>query len=83
MKKHRRTDRVVDLANGPAKLTEAFDITDALNGHDLTAGRKLFIVESSEPQTFKIKSTGRVGIVFGKEKLWRFFIKGNPFVSRQ
>ena len=83
MKKYRRTDRVVDLANGPAKLTQAFDITGALDGHDLTAGRKLFIVENNEPQSFEIKSTGRIGIVFGKEKPWRFYIKGNQFVSKR
>jgi len=83
MKKYRGTDQVVDLANGPAKLTQAFDITGALNGHDLTAGRKLFIVENNQPEAFEIKSTGRIGIVFGKEKPWRFYIKGNPFVSNR
>ena len=83
MKKHRRTDRVVDLANGPAKLTQAFDITHALNGHDLTAGQKVFIVENREPQALEIKSTGRIGIVFGKEKPWRFYIRDNPFVSNR
>ena len=83
MKKYRRTDRVVNLANGPAKLTQALDIKGTLNGHDLTAGRKLFIVENNEPQAFEINSSGRIGIVFGKEKPWRFYIKGNPFVSKR
>ena len=82
MKKYRRADRVIDLANGPAKLTQAFDITAALNGHDLTAGRKLSIAVNNEPQAFEINSTSRTGIVSAKEKMWRFYIKGNPFVSK-
>ncbi len=83
MMKHRKTDRTLDLANGPGKLTQAFAITSSLNGHDLTTGRGLFIVEDSEPQTFEVNSTGRIGIMSGKKKMWRFFVKDDPFVSRQ
>jgi DNA-3-methyladenine glycosylase len=83
MKKHRRMGRIEDLANGPAKLTQAFAITSALNGHDLTTGRRLFIVKDNTHQAFEIESTSRIGVVSGKEKPWRFFIKGNAFVSKQ
>lgn len=82
MTKHRKTDRLVELTNGPAKLTQALAITRNLNGHDLTSGQGLFIVED-EPRTPEIKSTRRIGIVSGREKLWRFFMKENPFVSRK
>lgn len=37
-----------NLANGPGKLCQALDIDRALNGHDLTASRELWI-EAGEP----------------------------------
>lgn len=83
MKKERRTERIRDLANGPAKLTQAFAVTKALNGHDLTLGRKLFIVDNVNREPFETASTSRIGITVGLDKPWRFFIKGSEFVSQQ
>ena len=82
MKKERRTERIKDLANGPAKLTRAFAVTRALNGHDLTLGAELFIAENDKPEPLEIVSTRRIGIRVGLDRPWRFLIKGNPFVSR-
>lgn len=82
MKKERRTERIKDLANGPAKLTRAFVVTKALNGHDLTLGTKLFIAEANNPEPLEIVSTRRIGIRVGLDRPWRFLVKGNPFVSR-
>jgi DNA-3-methyladenine glycosylase len=82
MKKRRRTEYVKDLSNGPAKLTQAFAVTKALNGHDLTLGRRLYITEPSHPELFSISASARIGITAGAEKLWRFFIRGNSFVSK-
>lgn len=83
MKRLRGTQQVKDLANGPGKLTQAFAVTKALNGHDLTLGRKLFIVENDHCEPFDIASGTRIGVTNGAEKPWRFFIKDNPFVSKQ
>jgi DNA-3-methyladenine glycosylase len=82
MKKRRRTEHVKDLSNGPAKLTQAFAVTKALNGHDLTLGRKLYITEPSHPDQFSISAGTRIGVRADAEKLWRFSIRGNPFVSK-
>jgi len=82
MKKERRTERIKDLANGPAKLTRAFAVTRALNGHDLTLGTELFMAETDNPEPPQIVSTRRIGIRVGLDRPWRFLIKGNPFVSR-
>lgn len=82
MKKERRTERIKDLANGPAKLTRAFAVTRALNGHDLTLGTELFMAETANSEPLEIVSTRRIGIRVGLDRPWRFFIKGNPFVSR-
>jgi len=83
MRKKRGTDRIRDLTNGPAKLTEAFAVTRTLNGHDLTAAGRLFIAENDKPEPFRIESTSRIGIRAGLDKPWRFFIKGNSFVSKK
>lgn len=83
MMSRRRTRHVKDLTNGPAKLTQAFDVTKALNGHDLTLGEKLCITDLLHPEPCSIVTETRIGIKAGAEKPWRFFIKDNPFVSRQ
>lgn len=83
MKKRRRTDQLRGLANGPAKLTQAFAVSRSLNGHDLTLGKKLFIVKGDSVEPLDIASTSRIGIRVGLEKPWRFFIRENPFVSKQ
>jgi len=72
------------LTNGPGKLTQGMQITRKLNGIDLTDRKSdLYVrrdVESrSEPE---IVSTQRVGIKRGKDKKWRFYVKGNAFVSK-
>jgi DNA-3-methyladenine glycosylase len=82
MKKKRSTEQIKDLTNGPAKLTQAFAVTRALNGHDLTLGTKLFITETDNPEPPEIVSRRRIGIRAGLDRPWRFLIKGNPFVSR-
>jgi DNA-3-methyladenine glycosylase len=82
MKKRRGTEHVKDLSNGPAKLTQAFAVTKALNGHDLTSGEKLFVAEPCNPEPFNISAGTRIGIRAGGEKPWRFFVSDNPFVSK-
>jgi len=83
MKKIRGTERIEDLTNGPARLTQTFGVTNRLNGHDLTTGRRLFIVEDADPGKFEIASSSRIGISVATDRLWRFFISGSRFVSKQ
>lgn len=71
-----------NLTNGPGKLTQALSITKALNGKDL-CGCKLYVTEG-ENETFSIVSAKRIGIDYAEEAKdypWRFYIKGNNFVS--
>jgi DNA-3-methyladenine glycosylase len=72
---------LVQLTNGPAKLCQAFGIGRAENGIDLCSNI-LWIAEDPEHMPFKVRRTTRVGIREGREKLWRFFVDQNPFVSR-
>jgi len=80
MKKRRKTNEIKNLTNGPGKLTNAFMINKDQNGLDLTKSN-LFLENSNEK--FEIVKAKRIGISKGKEKLLRFYIKDNEFVSRK
>ena len=71
----------VPRANGPGKLAKYLRIGRAFNEHDLTSGKKLFIADDGFVPG-KTGRSGRVGISGAREKLLRFFIKGNPHVSK-
>ena len=82
MKRRRMTEHIKDLSSGPAKLTQAFAVTKALNGHDLISGKKLYIAEPSHPEPLKVRIGTRIGIRAGGKKPWRFFVKDSPYVSK-
>lgn len=81
MKKFRQTKDIYNLTNGPAKFCQAFKIDKSLNGASLL-GDEIFIIESNDNLNFKIGRSSRIGIKSGLDKKWRFFIIGNPFVSK-
>jgi DNA-3-methyladenine glycosylase len=83
MKKNRRTSNVLNLTDGPGKLTEAMNITGKQNGLDLTRSKRLFICKPEEKEKFEVVSTKRIGIRVGVNKPWRFYIEDNRFVSRK
>jgi DNA-3-methyladenine glycosylase len=80
MKKRRGKQKLQDLASGPGKLCQALDIDRRLNGADLC--NDLIYVEDRGEVAKTIARSSRIGISEGKEKKWRFFIKGNEFISR-
>jgi len=82
MKKNRGVAKLRDLTSGPGKLTQAMNIDGRFNGWDLTKGELLCVAEAPRTENFEIVATHRIGIKRGLEKKWRFYIKGNPFVSR-
>jgi DNA-3-methyladenine glycosylase len=71
-----------NLTNGPGKLTKALGIDRALNEVDMTKPSPLFVADSDETQ-FEIARSARVGISRGTDLLWRFHIRGNPYVSKR
>jgi DNA-3-methyladenine glycosylase len=72
----------INLTNGPAKFCQAFGIARQENGLDLLDSE--ISITDSEPIPSKlITRSSRIGIQRGVEKKWRFFIKGNPWVSRK
>lgn len=70
-----------NLTNGPAKFCQAFAIGRKDNGADLL-GDEIYIVRGEKIPIQKIGRSGRIGIRNGVEKRWRFFVKGNAWVSK-
>jgi DNA-3-methyladenine glycosylase len=67
--------------NGPGKLTIAMRITRAHNGADVTRG-EFTVREDLKAEPFETAVSGRVGIRHNADWQMRFFIAGNPHVSR-
>lgn len=69
---------------GPGLLCRALDIDRKRNGQDLL-GDDLFIAAPAESKLFTIVKRPRIGVDYAKhwaKRHLRFYIKGNPFVSR-
>jgi len=79
MKKRRGTDDVKNLCSGPGKLCQAFGISKAENNSEVNKTIKIY----DNPIKVKMVKTGRIGIKEEKPLLWRFYIKGNEWVSRK
>lgn len=71
-----------DLTNGPAKLCQAFGLTLEDNGVDLLTSRELSIIDDGVAPPSAPGVSTRVGISLAQERMWRFFIDGDPYVSR-
>jgi DNA-3-methyladenine glycosylase len=69
------------LTNGPAKLCQALQIDKQWNGHDLRLAPLKLIIRDALPQAQVIQST-RIGISHAKDVPWRFYLKGNNYVSK-
>jgi len=72
------------LTNGPGKLAQALALTRlSHNGMDVTdAGGELQIWPNNYPP-FEMVTTTRIGITQGADLPWRYYMRGNPFVSRR
>ena len=73
MQENRGNTSLKNLANGPAKLTQALAITKEHYGIDITKNSKLYISEGIKPK--KIIASPRIGIKEATDKLWNFKIK--------
>lgn len=71
----------VTLTNGPAKLCQALALQREQNGTDLLHG-EIYVLDAPRLSSSKIGRSARIGIVNGKEKKWRFFLKESRWVSR-
>lgn len=70
--------------NGPARLCRELQITKELNEIDLTLkNSELWIEDGMEIPKSKIHTTTRIGIKQAADYPWRFYVKGNSFVSKK
>ena len=71
-----------NLTSGPGRLAEAFGITrERDNGKDLTSADSDLFIADDGYRVKKVLATPRIGITKAAERLWRYVIAGNPFVS--
>jgi DNA-3-methyladenine glycosylase len=75
-----RRDR--DLCSGPAKLCQALGVDRALNGADLVGGRDIRILDDGTPPPAEPGRSTRIGLSAGADRPWRWFVPGDPNVSR-
>ncbi len=70
------------LTDGPGKLCQALDIDDRLDGCWLfdTDGSGLHLLPGNA--TGPVVCSTRIGISKARSKRYRFFLRGNPWVSR-
>lgn len=74
---------IINLTSGPSKLCMAFNIDKSMNGEDLLGDR--IYIEEGDNEKFEIGESPRIGIDYAEEAKdyhWRFFISGNPYVSK-
>lgn len=84
MKRRRKTENVISLCNGPGKLCGALAITKEQYGYDL-CGSPLSVKPYLDVPNEQIDVSPRINIDYAeecKDYLWRYFIKGNPYVSK-
>ena len=87
MQKRRGINDLRLLCSGPGRLTQVLAITGEYNGLPLDSGPLQIwsryslsgSADSSVPQ--EIGQTIQVGIFRAKELPYRFYLKGNPYIS--
>jgi DNA-3-methyladenine glycosylase len=80
MQRRRGTARLRDLARGPGRLAAALGIDRRYDGLDLSARGPLWIGVTSQPAG-AIGESVRIGLSREKDRVLRFYERGNPFVS--
>lgn len=78
----RRHKTGIEVTNGPAKICAALGIDREDNGHDLRQEPMRLVVGGLNPGETVTVAT-RIGISQNKDALRRFYIEGNPYVSKK
>lgn len=87
MRERRPVSKERELTNGPGKLCRALGIDLTFDGEDLTTTRRAWLEETGVKFKSEQIATGpRIGVAYAAEdalKPWRFWVKGNEYVSRK
>ena len=89
MQRHRKSIELLDLTRGPGRLAAALRIDRSLDGLDLFSRGPLWLGALVPSKTDKrsgtaealVVATVRIGITHAADKLFRFYERGNRFVS--
>lgn len=79
MRTRRARERDTDLCSGPGRFTQALGIERPENGVDLVGGDEAWVERGTRAGTVGVGI--RVG-VHDTTRSWRFWLEGNPYVSR-
>lgn len=71
-----RRGRADHIADGPAKLCQAFAIDLALNGADMCSPGGIGFFDDGHAPASKVDITPRIGIRHGTDRLWRWSVVG-------
>jgi DNA-3-methyladenine glycosylase len=72
------------LTNGPARLCAAFGITGRLDGADLVAAdHDIVVVDDGIAPPTQPGVSARIGIRVATDRPWRYFVEGDPHLSRR
>jgi DNA-3-methyladenine glycosylase len=71
----------ITLTNGPAKTCQALAIDRTMNGHNLNEPPLRLVIRPALNAS-QIVQTTRVGISHAKDVPWRFYERGNAYVSK-
>jgi DNA-3-methyladenine glycosylase len=82
MRRRRQVEDDLELTSGPGKLTKAMGISRRHHGMDLTDPNGELVITRGEPRRFLIASSHRIGVSSDLRRKLRFYLEGNPFVSR-
>ena len=80
MRQSRDATRLIDLARGPGRLAEAMQIDFKEDGLDLCAAGPLWLAATTR-NTGAIGKSARIGLTRNVDPEWRFYERGNPYVS--
>ena len=84
LRERRGVQRLTALLSGPGKLCQAFSVTRRDNGTDLL-GPDLWIARGALAPGEGIAQSARIGVDYAGDdasRPWRFYVLGNPHVSR-
>jgi len=89
MQRNRKSTELLDLTRGPGRLAAALRIDRSLDGLDLFSRGPLWlgalvVSKSKEPASRKeieVATAVRIGITHAADKPFRYYERGNPFVS--
>jgi DNA-3-methyladenine glycosylase len=80
MRQRRGLDDVYRLTRGPGCLAQAFGVDLGLDGIPYAAGNALWLADDGAPPP-RLGSSVRIGITRNADRPWRYFVRGNRWVS--